>query len=192
MRRLAAVAALLGLASTARAEPARVRPTVEVEAGLAASRLVVDRGATSVADTRSLWVTRVGAGVDVMFPEELLPRGRLRVLGSLGVGLVYATGDVPVHLGGAVLWQAEAARRLSFPVGLGARVVIDTTAAARSYAELALPLGLRYGPVELAYQPTVVIPFGSTRATTFGGERRLGAKLGIAPLSLVLRWVIGW
>jgi hypothetical protein len=192
MRRIAIAAALLGLAAPARAETPEVRPTVEIEAGLAAQRLVVDRGATRVADTRSLWATRMGAGVDVRFPADRLPLGRLRVLGSAGIGVVYATGAWPVHLGGAALWEVEVARRHSLPIGLAARAVLDTSAPARSYAEIALPLGLRYGPVEILYQPALVIPLGTTASGTFGGERRLGAKPGMAPLSLVLRWVIGW
>jgi hypothetical protein len=168
----------------------RVRPTLEVEAALATQRLVADLGATRTEATRALWATRLAAGVDVRLPAALLPVGRLRVLGSVGLGYVYETGAWPVHVGAAALWQAPVSPRWSFPLGVSARVVIDTQAPQRSDLELGLPLGVRCGRVELVYNPAVVIPFGAEVRPLLGGERRLGAKPGIAPLGLVLRVVL--
>jgi hypothetical protein len=70
-----------------------------------------------------------------------------------------------------------------------ARLHLDTSVAARSSVELALPVALRFSVVELAWQPAMVIPLGAETSPLLGGSRRVSAKPGLAPLSLVLRFV---
>lgn len=168
----------------------RVRPAFEIEAALTTQELVADYGSTHAVATRSLWVSRLSAGVDVRLPASLVRRGHLDVLAMAGVGYVFETGDFPVHFGAALRWQTEVARRLSFPIGVSARVVLDTTAPARSSVELGLPIGIRFSVIELVYQPRVVIPLGAASSPLLGGERRIGAKAGVAPIGLVLRCVL--
>lgn len=169
-------------------EGLRVAPLVEIEAALREQRLIADFGSVRAEDTRALWRTRAAAGVDLRLPERLLPKGRLRAQAAFGYGFVFATGDSELTLGGALLWEASIARRFALFPGLAARFAVDTTEAARSSLEIGLPLGVRVSVMELVYQPSVVVPLGAEPHPLLGGERRLGARPGIAPLSFVLRF----
>lgn len=185
---LVARPALVAGAPAAPGEGLRPAPLVEIEAALRDQRAVADFGATRAEDTRGLWRARVAVGVDLRLPERLLPVGRLRAQAALGYGFVFGTADSELTLGGAILWEAALARRFALFPGLSLRAVVDTTAAARSSMEIGLPLGVRVAMMEIVYQPSLILPLGSEARPLLGGERRVGARLGIAPLSLVLRF----
>ncbi|HEY5373276.1 MAG TPA: hypothetical protein VIK01_06295 [Polyangiaceae bacterium] len=64
--------------------------------------------------------------------------------------------------------------------GPGVGVTIDATTSERSFAELALPIGVTlFRTIELVYRPMLSVPLGSESSAVFGAERELATRLAV-------------
>ena len=108
--------------------------------------------------------------------------------GAVGVGLTFQTGHRQVPLREDVTFAYAATRWLTLRGGLGLGFTIDASASSRSFAELAVPIGLtffRY--VEIAYRPVLSVPLGSETSRVLGGERALSTRVAVLPFEVILR-----
>ena len=161
-------------------------PTLGLGVGqtLEAARVEFDDGGAAT-QARALTHSRLDLGLSY----ALLRRGMTRVRGqsSAGVGLVYAPGDWPVHLRQDFGVELVPKRWFGAFVGLGVGFDINTTRPVYSAFALALPLGLRFGPVELVYRPALSVGLGAEHSEVLGGSQRRSAATGVAPFELLLR-----
>ena len=115
---------------------------------------------------------------------------------AFGAGLTFDTGHwhLPVREDVSLVFAAR--HWLTLRGGLGVGVTIDATASDRSFAELALPIGVTFfRTIELIYRPMLSVPLGSESSAVFGGERELATRLAVLPFELSLRYrirALGW
>ncbi len=137
-------------------------------------------------DTRGLWNTRLELGFNYALNRR--PK-RLRIRGqsSVGVGLTFATGDWPVHV--RQTFGVEYVPKPWFGLLATAGVGFDiaTTRPVYSAFVVTLPIGLRFGPVELLYQPAIRVGLASEQSQVLGVLERRAAHTGFAPFELMLR-----
>ena len=117
-------------------------------------------------------------------------------LASIGVGPTFDTGHWHLPVGEDLTFAFAATRWLTLRGGLGVGLTLDTSAVSRSFAELALPIGLTFfHTIELVYRPMLSLPLGSETSPVFGGERELSTRLALLPFDLLLRvrlGALGW
>jgi hypothetical protein len=111
---------------------------------------------------------------------------------SLGVGPTFYTGHWQLPVREDLTFAFATTRWLTLRAGLGAGLTLDTSAGRRSFAELALPIGLTFfHTIELVYRPMLSLPLGSETSPVFGGERAISTRLAVLPFELLLRVRIG-
>jgi hypothetical protein len=181
------------LASTAIAEEPAVPddtfvPTLAVETGTYREELRVDIGDTTLAETRSLWVSRVTVGLQYGLPDSWPGAGRLRATTSIGIGLVYALGQWPLHFRQEAVYVRPVTGWLSLAAGLGVGSQINVSRLRRSYLEVGLPVGVVVADlVELTYYPMLTIGIAAEKRPVFGGTRSHSVHTGVAPLNFIAR-----
>ncbi len=115
---------------------------------------------------------------------------------AFGAGSTFYTGHWHLPVREDVSLAFAASHWLTLRAGLGVGVTIDATASARSFAELALPIGVTFfRTIELVYRPMLSVPLGSESSAVFGGERELATRLAVLPFELSLRYrieALGW
>jgi hypothetical protein len=189
MKRLAVASLAVGLlaARAGAAEPVGLVPTLGTQTGLISERLQVSAGDLSLSETRSLWVTRLALGLEYALPGAPATEA-LRGHTSVGVGLVYASGQWPVQVRQEVSWTRPITSWLSVDVGLGTSLHLNPSSFHLSYWDLGAPVALDIaGVVELVYYPALVVALGASREPAFGGEKTHGIATGLALFELGLR-----
>ena len=115
---------------------------------------------------------------------------------AFGAGPTFYTGHWHLPVREDVSLAFAASHWLTLRGGLGVGGTIDATASDRSFAELALPMGLTFfRTIELIYRPMLSVPLGSESSPVFGGERGLATRLAVLPFELSLRYriqALGW
>jgi hypothetical protein len=115
---------------------------------------------------------------------------------AFGAGPTFYTGHWHLPVREDVSLAFAASHWLTLRGGLGVGVTIDATASDRSFAELALPIGLTFfRTIELIYRPMLSVPLGTESSPVFGGERELATRLAVLPFELSLRYriqALGW
>lgn len=163
-------------------------PTLAVETGTYREELRVDIGGTTLAETRSLWVSRVTLGLQYGLPDSWLDAGRLRATTSIGIGLVFALGQWPLHVRQEAVYVRPVTGWLSLAAGLGVGSQINVSRLRRSYLEVGLPVGVVVADlVELTYYPMLTIGTAAEKRPVFGGTRSHSVHTGVAPLNLIAR-----
>jgi len=165
----------------------RLAPTIGLSIGETHEELRLehtDRDPTR--EVRGLLNTRLDLGFNYALGRR---RSSLRIRGqsSLGVGLTYATGDWPLHLRQEFGLEYVAKPWFGLFAYAGAGFDITTTRPAFSAFVVTLPIGLRFGPVELIYRPGFRIGLASEQALVAGVVARRGARTGFAPFEVMLR-----
>ncbi len=184
--------ALLALAvagSTLGAGPAAAEVVPHIEAGVAQTgeALTVPAGDGALTETRDLYSTRLAIGLDYPALSEVAP------LGGALYGRTALAGDVLLTPGrwSLVAEQDLRWRRplgpLSIALGLGLAARLELERPSFSTLALGLPVGVRWGWLELDWRPAWRIPLGEEEAAVFGGTRRHGAVSGVDLLALALR-----
>jgi hypothetical protein len=111
---------------------------------------------------------------------------------SIGAGLSFQTGHWQMPVREDVTFAYAATHWLTLRAGLGVGVTVDATEDCRSFAELALPIGVTFfRAFEVAYRPMISVPLGSESWPVFGGERQLSTSLAVLPFEVILRARIG-
>jgi hypothetical protein len=110
---------------------------------------------------------------------------------AFGAGPTFYTGHWHWPIREDVSLAYAPIRWLTLRGGLGVGVTVDATASDRSFAELALPIGVTFfRTIELVYRPMLSLPLGSESSPVFGGQRELATRLAILPFELSLRYRI--
>ena len=141
---------------------------------------------------------RMFLALGLAHPVLRLPNERLWIDGnaSLGAGPTFNTGHWHVPIREDVSLAFAESRWLTLRAGLGLGLTIDATTSDRSFAELALPLGVTlFRSIDVLYRPMLSVPLGRERSAVFGGERELATRLAVLPFELSLRWriqALGW
>jgi len=113
-------------------------------------------------------------------------------LGSIGVGPTFDTGHWHLPVAEDLTFAFAATRWLTLRGGLGVGLTFDSSAVSRSFAELALPIGLTFfHTLELVYRPLLSIPLGSETSPVFGGASEISTRFAVLPFDLLLRVRIG-
>lgn len=181
-------------ASSTAPRPARAWGDVPLAATLGLSigstretlRLSRDDGASSV-DTRALMTSRLDLGLNYIVAGIGGERWRLRGQSSLGVGLVYALGEWPLHLRQDLGLELVPRRWFGLFVYGSVGFDINTARPPLSAFVLGLPVGLRFGPVELMARPALRVGLGAEEETIAGATQRRSASTGVAPFEVMLR-----
>lgn len=110
---------------------------------------------------------------------------------ALGAGPTFFTGHWHLPIREDVSLAFAPSHWFTLRGGLGVGVTIDATASDRSFAELALPIGVTFfRTIELVYRPMLSVPLGSESSPVFGGQRELATRLAALPFELSLRYRI--
>ena len=110
---------------------------------------------------------------------------------ALGVGPTFYTGHWHLPIREDVTLALALSHWLTLRGGLGVGVTLDATASDRSFAEVALPIGVTFfRTIELVYRPMLSVPLGSESSPVFGGQRELATRLAVLPFELSLRYRI--
>lgn len=179
--------ALLILAILAGPAAAEVVPHVEAGLGQTAEALTVPSGAGTLTETRDLYSTRLAIGLDYPALADVTP------LGGALYGRTALAGDLLLTPGrwSLVAEQDLRWRRplgpLAISVGLGLAGRLELERPSLSTLAIGVPIGVRWGAVELDWRPAWRIPLGEEETAVFGGTRRHGAAAGIDLLALALR-----
>ena len=171
-------------------------PTVSLALGSFDERLRVRVDGIDYDSYRSQLLTFLALGLAhpvLRFADE-----RLWIDGhaAFGAGPAFYTGHWHLPVREDVSLAFAANHWLTLRGGLGVGVTIDATTSARSFAELALPIGVTFfRTVELVYRPMLSVPLGSESSPVFGGERELATRPAVLPFELSLRYriqALGW
>ena len=171
-------------------------PTASLALGSFDERLRVRIDGTDYDSFRSQLRTFLALGL--AHPVLRLPNERLWVDGnaSLGAGPTFNTGHWHLPIREDVSLAFAESRWLTLRAGLGLGLTIDATTSDRSFAELALPLGVSLcRSIEVVYRPMLSVPLGRERSAVFGGDRELATRLAVLPFEVSLRWriqALGW
>lgn len=174
---------LAGQVGANHAERAPIVPHVGLSVGAYAERLEV--GAQR--ETRGLLHSGIALGLDYRL-LELEGVGRLEGVSTLELFTVFERGQFPLRL--------AQQGRLSVPItswfsvfgGLGAGFAVNLSDPTFSFFELGLPLGVRLGPVDVAYLPRLTVPLAATEDEVFGGTRTQAVATRISPLMVEVRY----
>lgn len=169
----------LALAAVTGSAAAEVVPHVEAGLGQTAEALTVPAGAGARTETRDLYSTRIAVGLD--YPALSL-HGRTALAGDLLLG----PGRWSLVAEQDLRWRRPLGP-LTASIGLGLAGRLELERPSLSTLAIGLPVGLRWGPVELDWRPAWRIPLGEEETAVFGGTRRHGAASGIDLLALALR-----
>jgi len=182
-----ALLTVLGASGLARADaPMAFVPHVEAGLGQTGESLTVPSGeATSLTETRDLYTTRLALGLDYG-PVGDLGGGAVRGRSALAIDVLLGPGRRALILEQDLRWHRPLGP-LVIAVGPGLAGRFDLEQPDFSTLEIGLPIGLRWGPVELDWRPAWRVPLGEDEAPVLGSVRRHGASSGINWLALSLR-----
>ncbi len=142
---------------------------------------------TASRDVRSLTNSRLDLGMNYGVAGIGGDRWRLRGQSSLGVGLIYALGEWPLHLRQDVGIEFVPRRWFGLFAYGSVGLDLNTARPPLSAFVLGLPVGLRFGPVELMARPALRVGLGEEVSALAGGTQRRSAVTGIAPFEVMLR-----
>ena len=168
-----------------------VIPTVALGLARTPETLTLSLADGEQRDTRSVWHSGFRAGVGYHLPDRWLPLGQLRGHTGLALELVLADGRLPLGLTQAAQWELPLTGELAVSAGASAAVHVDFGDLGLAAVDLGLPLGVRWGWVELLYTPRVVVPLASAREEVFAGTRSRHTGTGLALLHVSLRLHLG-
>jgi hypothetical protein len=187
----AVIGGVLVCAVAAQPDEPKWVPTASVSVGAFDERMVVRVDGTDTSTVRGQLRTFVSLGLEHPIATRMGEGVGFDGHMSVGVGPTFETGHWQILLreDATVVWRAM--KWLTFRVGLGAGITVDTTASRRSFAELGLPLSVAlFNFVELAYRPLLSIPLGAEVAQVLGDTRTLATNLALLPFEVQLRFRI--
>jgi hypothetical protein len=161
----------------------RFVPSVGVAVASYGERLTVD----GEGDTRRLLTSSLVLGLEYRLWDGALDFAVIEGVSTVGLGLVFHHGQAPLQLE-QTLRLARTWGWLQASGGLAVGLSVNLGDPTYSFATLALPLGVRLGPVELIYAPRLDLPLGRDEAAVYGGARRQAVALGLSPLNLQVRF----
>ncbi|WP_428263165.1 hypothetical protein [Haliangium sp.] len=160
--------------------------------GLARSHesLTVTGAGGSERDRRAVWHTGPRLGLRYRISDTWPGIGRVRGHTGLALDVVLADGRTPVGVVQEAVWEWRLGP-LSAVVGAGAAVHVDLGRRGLAYLDLGLPVGLRWGRVELLYRPRLGVPLAAARGEAFGGTRERRSGAGVALVHVLVRVHLG-
>ncbi len=169
------------LATSALAEPTRWTPSISLGLGSFQEQqaLTVD-GATS-----NGWQSQYRAFLTLGLAHPIVsfsPSVSLDGHAALGTGPTFVTGHWHALVRQDVTFAFTPTTWLTLRAGLGLGFTLDASGPDRSFAEVAVPIGVTFFRlVEVVYRPFLSVPAGGETVGVAGGTRTLSTRLLVMP-----------
>lgn len=186
------IAGAIALVAWAVAGPARaeidVVPHLEAGAGQTGESLSVPVGdGQRVSATRDLYALRWALGAEYgPFGGLAFAGGAVHLRSAVAADVLLGPGRWALTAEQDLRWRRPVGP-LALAAGPGVAARLDLERPGFGTLEIGLPIGLRWGLVELDWRPAWRVPLGEQTVAMLGGERRHGASAGINWLALSLR-----
>jgi hypothetical protein len=179
------------LSASALAEPTRWTPSMSLGLGSVQEQQALTVDGTTSDGWQSQYRTFLTLGLAHPI-VSLSPALNLDGHTALGAGPTFVTGHWHALVREDVTFAFDATTWLTLRAGLGLGFTIDASGPDRSFAELAVPIGVTFFKiVEVVYRPFLALPTGGETVGVAGGSRTLSTRLMVMPFEVQLRIRIG-
>lgn len=169
--------------ANASSSPARFVPSAGVSVGAYAETLEVG----ALDESRGLLYSGLQLGLHYRLFDGAFDFATIEGQTRFEVATVFSRGHFPLRLAQSLRLQRKLGWFEVF-AGVGVGLSLNASQPSFSYLTLGLPLGLRVGPVDLVYLPSLTLGLASQRSSTFSGPRTHRIARTIAPFMIELHY----